>query len=290
MRVFLCWSGEASQQVAKTLYGWLRDVIQDLRPFMSAESISKGERWRNEVGESLSETNFGVLCLTKSNLKAPWILFEAGALSKDIKAGRVTALLVGIEPTDVVEPLSQFQQTRAAKNDIFALMKNLNSLFPPDRQLEPDRLARAFDRSWPELEKALDDAIRLEASGRPAIPKRDIADMVTETLELMRALTRDESAKRAAERAAADAMLSELKAREIELRHVQGQLMFEKDVAGREAVAVREQLARLKAVLQSEDFRAKMGPSGAQLSDELLALVMDDGQRRTARKRSSSGE
>ena len=292
MRVFLCWSGEASQHVARTLYGWLRDVIQDLRPFMSAESISKGERWRDEVGESLSETNFGVLCLTKSNLKAPWILFEAGALSKDIKAGRVTALLIGIEPTDVVEPLSQFQQTRAAKSDIFSLVKNLNSLFPPDRQLEPDRLARAFDRSWPELEQALVDAMRLETSGKPVVPKRDIADIVTETLELVRGLTRDESARRAADQAAADEMRREVHRRETELRHLQEVLLVEREKARYEATLVRERVAsrneRLKALLQSEYFIAKVGSDGvAELTNELLALDNDDGQRKTTRKRSS---
>jgi hypothetical protein len=72
------------------------------------------------------------VCLTKDNLAAPWILSESGALSKNITDSRVTALLAGIQPTDVLDPLRQFQQTRTDRADVFKLLKDLNELLPVD--------------------------------------------------------------------------------------------------------------------------------------------------------------
>ncbi len=44
MQVFLCWSGAASHPIAHALHGSPGDVIQDLKPFLSSESIRKGRR------------------------------------------------------------------------------------------------------------------------------------------------------------------------------------------------------------------------------------------------------
>ena len=82
MNVFLGWSGNLSHKVAKELVLWITQVIQAVKPWISSQDIEKGARWFKEIGESLSNTDFGILCLTGSNLSAPWILFEAGALSK----------------------------------------------------------------------------------------------------------------------------------------------------------------------------------------------------------------
>jgi hypothetical protein len=60
-------------QIAQALHSFLRDVIQDLEPFRSSESIRKGQRWESEIGKRLAETNYGIVCLTKDNLTALWI-------------------------------------------------------------------------------------------------------------------------------------------------------------------------------------------------------------------------
>jgi hypothetical protein len=48
---------------------------------MSAEEIGSGVRWNAELASALDATNFGIVCVTKSNLTAPWLLFESGALA-----------------------------------------------------------------------------------------------------------------------------------------------------------------------------------------------------------------
>jgi len=203
MQVFLCWSGASSHKIALALHGFLGDVIQDLKPFLSSETIRKGQRWELEIGKRLSDTNYGIVCLTKDNLTAPWILFESGALAKNLTEGRVTALLAGIQSTDVINPLSQFQHARADRSEIFKLLNDLNELLPAERRLEADRLARAFDIFWPPFEKRLIEA--LASAGTPksrAAPPRDAQDMVSELLELVREMKREDSA--ASERAIDD--------------------------------------------------------------------------------------
>lgn len=190
MRVFLCWSAVASQKIAGAMSEFLGDVIQELKPFFSTESIRKGGRWRDDIAQALSETNFGILCLTKESLDSAWILFEAGALSKNIVSGRVTALLAGIQPADVTGPLSQFQHTRADREEIFTLTTELNQLLPEGTRLPPERLQRAFDNYWPGLERKLAEALKAgEAAGVEA-PKRTLEDMLSEVLELVRELKR----------------------------------------------------------------------------------------------------
>jgi len=52
MQVFLCWSGAASHQIAQALHGFLGDVIQDLKPFLSSAAVGGRDRetaGRNEL-------------------------------------------------------------------------------------------------------------------------------------------------------------------------------------------------------------------------------------------------
>ena len=98
--VFLSWSGNSSKSAAQVLRAWLPTVVQNIRPYMSAEDIDKGERWSIDITRQLEETNFGIICMTLENIAAPWVLFEAGALSKSIERSRVSPLLFGLNPSD----------------------------------------------------------------------------------------------------------------------------------------------------------------------------------------------
>ena len=80
MKIFISWSGEHSNQVAKALSDWLPLVFQSVSVWVSSEHIQAGSRWAHEVSTKLDESDVGILYLTASNLSAPWILFEAGAL------------------------------------------------------------------------------------------------------------------------------------------------------------------------------------------------------------------
>ena len=82
MRVFLSWSGTLSKAIACALAEWLPYVVSPAKPWMSEHDIQAGSLWERELSEHLDATDCGVLLLTKENQDAPWLLFEAGVLSK----------------------------------------------------------------------------------------------------------------------------------------------------------------------------------------------------------------
>ena len=127
MRVFISWSGDRSKQIAALLHRWLPAVYQSIMPYMSAREIGKGERWASNLAGELEACNFGLLCLTPENINAPWLHFEAGALSK-LETARVVPVLFQVKPMDIQGgPLSQFQAaTLDDEQDMLLLFKSIN--------------------------------------------------------------------------------------------------------------------------------------------------------------------
>ena len=76
MKVFISWSGTKSNKIAMIFRQWLPSVIQSLVPYVSSEDIDKGARWSTDIATELEDSTFGILCVTKENLNAPWLCFE----------------------------------------------------------------------------------------------------------------------------------------------------------------------------------------------------------------------
>jgi TIR domain len=187
MNVFICWSGSASHTLAERLRAWLPRVVQAVKPFLSSEDIRKGQRWGEQIGAQLAETNFGVLCVTPENTQAAWVHFEAGALSKNIGTGRVSALLLDVKFSDLSEPLRQFQHTEPTKIDVEKLVRSINASMDPARQLDAETLKASFEAHWPFFEQAITDTREILRRAPAAAPKRrEPAEMFEEILLLLR--------------------------------------------------------------------------------------------------------
>lgn len=154
MKVFLSWSGEKSHKVAVVFRDWFPSVIQSLVPYVSSEDIDKGTRWSTDIAKELEDSSFGILCVTKENLTAPWLTFEAGALSKTMDKSFVSPFLFDIKRSEVDGPILQFQSTIFSKDDVLKLLKTLNKACGED-QLTDERLDKAFGVWWPTLEEEL---------------------------------------------------------------------------------------------------------------------------------------
>ena len=127
--VFISWSGERSRVVANFLHQWLPKIIQAAKPWLSSEDIDKGSRSQSEIARALAEIRVGIVCLSPENLTKPWIIFEAGALSKSIddRTRICTYLIGGLGPEDVEPPLGTFQATKAEKEDTRKLLHTINA-------------------------------------------------------------------------------------------------------------------------------------------------------------------
>src|SRR6516162_4741717 len=120
-KLFICLGGERSKEIAAFLRDWLRNVHQNIEPFMSEEDIGKGERWSKVLTDKLEDSDFGLVCLTSENLTAPWLHFEAGALSK-IAGSHLVPILYKVQTEDINGPLKDFQ---AASLDNKAQMRHV---------------------------------------------------------------------------------------------------------------------------------------------------------------------
>lgn len=185
MRVFLSWSGTRSRLAAEAMRNWLPLVLQNVTAYFTPEDIDKGTRWNSEIRTELSKCDFGVIFLTPENQHSPWILFEAGALSK-LESAKVAPLLIDLEPSDVSGPLAQMQLTGSTQEEVLKLLKSINSCLG-DLSLEPSRLERIFKALWEELDQKLTQARQVKISN--LTPKRrSERDLLEEVLERVRAI------------------------------------------------------------------------------------------------------
>lgn len=185
LQIFVSWSGRPAQVLASFLQTWLQKVIQELDPFMSTNSLAKGTRWSPEIAKKLEETSEAIVCVTTENRDAPWLNFEAGALAK-ATGSRVRPLLIDLSPSDLNNPLSEFQLTSATdKEDVRRLLESINENC--NRSLSSDILEATFEREWPALEAKVNEVIKM-IGGQPGKTerKRDDVDLMAEILERVR--------------------------------------------------------------------------------------------------------
>lgn len=185
MNVFIAWSGDKSLQVAQALRQWLPTALQAVKPFLSDEDIGKGVKWQGAINDHLEQCRFGILCVTADNLDSKWIHFEAGALSKVQSQDRVSALLIGVTPSQLVGPMAQFQNTTTSAEDVLKLVKSINSQLPDPVPI--DALEMTYQAVWPHLEEKITAALAQEAAEKPSEAElRTERSMIEEVLELLR--------------------------------------------------------------------------------------------------------
>jgi hypothetical protein len=194
VEVFISWSDERSKYVARCLHTWFRQVLQMVKPWMSSESILAGQRWNAEVSQRLSQTKFGVICVTPENLDSSWLNFEAGALAKtvDDKTFVCVYLIGGLNEIDSRHPLSQFQYKLATKDgtyDVVAAMHKALLAETGAAALGEAQVQEAFEQWWPKLEARLG-----EIPPVPDRPKKETdTSQITEILDLTRGIAQSVS-------------------------------------------------------------------------------------------------
>jgi hypothetical protein len=184
MKIFISWSGQLSKNLAEVFRQWLPGVIQAVKPYYSPDDISKGSRWNTEISQELDSSKVGIICLTKENLEAPWIMFEAGALSKNIDKSKLCPILFEVEPSEIEGPLVQFQAAKFSKDEIRKLMKMINSELG-ENSLAPDVLDNVLEMWWPILKEKVDKVLKDTIIDKKKTSRSE-RDILEEILELTR--------------------------------------------------------------------------------------------------------
>ena len=178
MKVFISWSGSLSKELGETLRDWLPAVLQAVTPYFTPSDIEKGTRWANDIAKELESSSFGILCITRENIGAPWILFEAGALSKSLEKTHVCPILFGISNADLAGPLKQFQGTAFDKNDVRQLINVINNRIP-EGKLNSKTLETVFEKWWPDLNEKVSAILAKEAiPDQPVRPDRELLEEI----------------------------------------------------------------------------------------------------------------
>jgi hypothetical protein len=156
MQLFICWSGNRSGELAKALRDHLPDLVPGLSPFISSD-IGKGTLWFGELAQNINKSSAGLICLTPENLQSPWIHYEAGALAKNFsrRPNRIFTYLLGLQPSEIIGPLSAYQSTVADRDDTAQLIDAMIGFM---RHTERPEAAwrQSFETWWPSLQKRID--------------------------------------------------------------------------------------------------------------------------------------
>jgi hypothetical protein len=186
MKVFISWSGDRSKKVAELLDDWIQCVIQAVNPWMSSKDIDRGALWFTEITDQLANTSIGIVCLTKENRNKPWILFESGALAKGLTSNRVCTFLIDLTPTDLENPLAQFNHTFPVRDSVWELVRTIN-LSLKENALKESVLLKVFETYWPQFE----NDFNLIISSTPEteiVTKRKDNDIMLDVLSTVRLL------------------------------------------------------------------------------------------------------
>lgn len=183
-KIFISWSGELSKALGEAVRDWIPKVLQSVRPYFTPDDIEKGVRWAKEIFVELSSSQLGVICLTQDNPHSPWILFEAGALSKSLEESKVCPILFNFDTAELEGPLSSFQATKFNKDEFKKLLESINNSCN-ETKLDQKSLDETFDMWWPKLEEKIKEILTQDNSNSKP-KKRAERDILEEILELTR--------------------------------------------------------------------------------------------------------
>lgn len=187
MKIFVSWSGTRSRAVAEIISDWLKCVIQASQPWVSTRDIDRGAIWNSEINDVLSEVTVGIVCLTQENKDNPWILFETGALARGLSSNRVCTFLIDLTPTDIKDPLAQFNHTMPTKEGVWKLLTTIN-LSLGDKRLDEKVLQNVFDIYWPNFIKQFNEALVENPQNEQILPREE-QDILSEILAHVRGLS-----------------------------------------------------------------------------------------------------
>ena len=197
LKIFISWSGDLARSIARIWRDLLNEMFDGVTPWVSDVDIEAGTRGLDEIQRELDGTFFGIIVVTKANQNAPWINFEAGALSKSLpdSTTRVVPSLVDLtSPAQITSPIKQFQATLLDEEGVKRVLKAIANAdaISVDWQTKE----RSFARMWPEYKTKFTDAIERSGEHPSSAPaQRQPEDMLEELLTISRDISRQVSGR-----------------------------------------------------------------------------------------------
>ncbi|MBR4544433.1 MAG: hypothetical protein IKO14_00410 [Oscillibacter sp.] len=174
MNVFISWSGTRSRLAAEAFHRILPMILTTPNEkFYLSTGIYKGANWNANLNKGLQIADFGILCVTRDNYAAPWMIYEAGFLAHKAGADKVAPFLLDISPSELRGPVTQFQSTVFEKEDLRKLVFAINRL--QEAPVRESYLSSNFDMAYDTLAEHLRKASDFQ-------DEEGIEDMARKTL------------------------------------------------------------------------------------------------------------
>jgi hypothetical protein len=180
VKVFISWSGNRSRVVAEALKTLIKNVLPDVKAWVSSENLAPGVLWSPQILKEIAEASGGILCLTKENMTRPWILFEAGGLAALFQGREVYPYLLDFSPTELPAPLSLLNASASDLKGTLSVLLAINNQRTDGKKLEEEFIKGVFGRFWPAFAKRLEHARKMTAD-LPAL-QRDLSQVKADAI------------------------------------------------------------------------------------------------------------
>ena len=157
-KIFISWSGENSKRIAEELKCTLEQGVfsgGNLSCFVSTRDIASGEDWYKKIEDELKESSLGIMCITKENVKAPWLYFEAGALVGNNL--RVIPLLINCDQRSLdYSPIQAKQSTQFYNQSaVFKMFDDIKDKLKLLSGFSDDEIKTRYETAYDNMKKNL---------------------------------------------------------------------------------------------------------------------------------------
>jgi hypothetical protein len=122
-------------------------------------------------------------------VNSPWVLFEAGALTKSLDTSKVIPLLLDLEFSDISGPLAQFQAKKLTKAGVSEVVHSLQ--VSADDPVPDERSKQLFEALWSELEKRIADIPDSPPSERHVRPQHEVLEELVASVRALDSKVRE---------------------------------------------------------------------------------------------------
>ncbi|MEI6708938.1 MAG: hypothetical protein WCK96_17585 [Methylococcales bacterium] len=170
MNLFISCAGQYGQKLANELRAWLLSFNQEIQVIVSAEDVFSATRWQEEQAK-LSNVDYGIFVLTKENINAPQMLFEAGVISH--QTSHLCPILFDRLDSEIEIPFRQFSFISFNQEAVLKLLRNINTALSLEASNE--QLADFFDKRWSSFEQAINAILEENKYAHPSKIRYNVA-------------------------------------------------------------------------------------------------------------------
>jgi hypothetical protein len=169
--VFISWTKPLGLRIARQLRTFLKSQVPGIDFFVSQDDLIPGQPWRAGLERRLQEDSLGILVITPAALTAPWIFYEAGAISAKADAA-IVPLLFDVPAARLKEPIGAYQSLPYSEDSILRIIGMLQGLDGELSKGLEKRKPRGFSAGWKqfnsEIQKLLGEDLRFDRGPQAA--------------------------------------------------------------------------------------------------------------------------